>query len=63
MKVNPAFLSINLFKLISELTAKVSKDNYNIMISIFKVFKRIKTEDFLSYCDLSHLQSSTLNIS
>jgi len=35
-----------MFKLISELTAKVTKDNYTAVIGILKVLKRIKIFDF-----------------
>jgi hypothetical protein len=35
-----------MFKLIPELTAKVTKDNLSAMIRTIKVLKRIKIEDF-----------------
>jgi hypothetical protein len=39
-------LNHRMFKLIPELTAKVTKDNLNAMIRTIKVLKRIKIEDF-----------------
>ncbi len=41
------FFNRNFFKLISELTAKVTKDNLNAMITTIKVLTRVKIEDFL----------------
>ncbi len=41
------FFTRNFFKLISELTAKGTKDNLNAMIRTIKVLKRVKIEDFL----------------
>lgn len=47
------------FKPISELTAKVTKDN-NAIIRIFKVFKRIKSKIFKNLCVLKYTQSFIL---